>query len=139
MPRSQVANVAQYDVGAPSVEDTVLKWKLRHFSGGKVTFRFEHAEVEDDANDITVSVQVSDDDASYVDTTAADNGEAVVDEVIGVGTYREFEVNLRPGQDNFVAVLASGGGRLHVQTREGGILDVLQEGQDLSGVGPVSP
>ena len=137
MPKSQVAAVSNFDVGAPLEEAVVLKWKLRNFHGGKVTFRFEHA-----AGDGTplVSVQVSEDGASFIDTTATDNLAAVVDEAIPPLQNKEFVVGLRSGEDNFVQVLASGGdARLHVQVRGHEILDVLQEGEDLSLLGPVSP
>ena len=137
MPKSQVASVSNFDVGVPLVEAVILKWKLRFFHGGKLTFRFEHA-----AGDATpqVSIQVSEDGSSFVDTTATDNLAAVVDEAIPPLQNKEFEVGLRSGEDNFVQIVAFGGdARLHIQLRGHEILDVLQDGEDLSQLGPVSP
>lgn len=137
MPRSQVAAVSNYDVGVPLVEAPLLRWKLRNFFGGKLTFRFEHA-----AGDATpqVSIQVSEDGASFVDTTATDNLVAVVDEAIPPRQNKSFEIGLRSGEDNFVQVIGFGGdARLHIQVDGNEKLDTLLEGPDLSALGPVSP
>ena len=113
MPKSQVANVENYEFGAPLVEAQVLKFAVHQ--GGKAQLRFLAQESD---NDITVSVQVSPDDSSWSDTTANDNGEAVVDEAIKRQTYLDYTVNLREGVDKYMRILASGAARGQMQMRQ---------------------
>jgi hypothetical protein len=121
MPMGQVASVPTYDVGCPAAEAAVLKFAVSH--GGKATIRFEN----DGDNDATVSVQVSADNSTYVDTSDAQNLKAVVDEVIQRGCKKEFVVLLRPGKDLFMQVLAYGNTRMQVQIRpDMGLTSLLQ-------------
>ena len=112
MPRTQAAHVATYQFGAPGTKTAVLAFEVRQ--GGRQEFRFESADADED---VTVSVEVSEDGSSFVATTAADNVEAVTDEVIKPRTSRNFSVLLRAGKDLFVRVLASGDDRGEVQIR----------------------
>ncbi len=89
-------------VGAPG--DVVLRFEV--FQGGRQEFRFESADAEED---VTVSVEVSEDGVSFDATTAGNNNEAVTNEVILPRTSRNFTVLLRAVLDNLVRVRASGG------------------------------
>lgn len=152
MPKSQVAAISNYDVNFPvgaaaadQVEALVLR--TRFGRGGKVTFRIEPTsnfggQNEDPESDVEATIQVSEDGITFVDTTATDNGAAVVDEAIQALTHGEFEINLRQGLDNFVRVKGRGvtrGARVHVQVRGNEMLDLVREGQDLSAKGPTGP
>ncbi len=54
------------------------------------------------------------------------NGTAVADQSIPVRQYRDFDVNLRQGQDNFLRLQAVGGGRGELEIRGDEILQVKQ-------------
>ena len=116
MPRTQAAHVPTYQFGAVDVAgapgDVVLMFEVQQ--GGRQEFRFESADADED---ITVSIEVSETLPTWVATTAADNIEAVTDEVIKPRTSRNFTVLLRAGKDNFVRVRATGGDRGEVQIR----------------------
>lgn len=111
MPRTQTANVGNYDFGAPVAEGVPLKFAARN--GGRLTARFENY----GDSDLTVTLQVSADDSTYADTAATPNGSAVADEVIPPRQYREFQINLREGQDNYLRLQALGGVRGLLQLR----------------------
>ncbi len=119
MPQSQVAAVQNFDVGLPAVEAEVLKFRAHH--GGKVQIRFENEEGD---NDGTVSVKVAPDGSTWVDTTAADNLEAIVDEVIPRAQHRDFTILLRQEEDAYMQVVGLGETRLQVQLRSDMNLEV---------------
>ena len=123
MPRTQAAHVPTYQFGAVSVPgapgDEVLKFET--FQGGRQQLRFEASDAE---NDVTVSVEVSEDGVSFNATTVANNLTAVTNEVILPRTSREFTVLLRAGLDNFMRVRASGGDRGELQIRGPGELEI---------------
>ena len=112
MPQTQVAQVASYDFGAPAVVGTVLEFRAR--KGGKLDLKFE---AENAAGPVTVTVQVSADGAVWADTTATDNGEAIVAVVVPPKQSREFTINLRETLDNRIRVQASGSARGQLQIR----------------------
>ena len=111
MPRTQTANIGNYDFGAPTAEGVVLKFAVRN--GGRYTARFEN---QSDVP-VTVTMQVSADDSTWADTAATANTTAVADAVIPVKQYREFQISLRDGQDKYLRVQAVGGGRTLLQLR----------------------
>lgn len=127
MPQTQSAVRGVYDFSAPSVEGvTDIGFRVRNNRGGKVQLRFENPITNtgadnasfnpNEAKDMTVSVQVAPALASglpgtFVATTAAANLEAVTDEVVGPGQFKDFTILLRPGLDVFVLVTSSGGTR----------------------------
>lgn len=113
MPKSQVAVIANYDFGAPAVEDEVLKFRVK--GGGKLGLRFENA---DGVNDVEVTVQVSADGSSWADTTAAANVVAVANESIQKRTFKDFTILLRQTQDAYMRVQAVGGARAVMQVRD---------------------
>ena len=119
MPASQTAHIDTFDFGAPSTEATIKDWAVRDDQGGNVYIRFENAEGLADG---TVTLQVSADDSTYADTTAAANLEAVADVSIPRKTFKDFTINLRAGKDKYLRLLASGGCRMTAQIRHGGIL-----------------
>ena len=87
MPKSQVANVANFDFGAPAVAGEVLKFSVKQ--GGKLTLRFENAE---GSADFDVTVKISEDGTAFTNTAVATNGAAVVGETIPQRQYREFQI-----------------------------------------------
>jgi len=126
MPQTQSAVRAVYDFEAPSSEAGVLGFRVRNNQGGKVQLRFENPITDtgqnptqgnpNEAATLTYSVQVADADANgdpdtFADTAAAVNLEAVADETLGAGENRDHTILLRPGLDQFVLVVASGGTR----------------------------
>lgn len=113
MPKSQVASIANYDFGAPAAEGVVLKFRVK--GGGKLGLRFENA---DGVNDVEVTVQVSPDDSTWSDTTAAGNIVAVANESIQKRTFKDFTILLRQGQDAYMRVQAVGGARAVMQVRD---------------------
>ncbi len=123
MPRTQAAHVPTYQFGAVGVAgapgDVVLMFEVRQ--GGRQEFRFEGADADED---VTVTVEVSETLPTWVATTAADNVEAVVDEVIKPRTSRNFTILLRAGKDNFVRVRATGSDRGELQIRGPAELEV---------------
>jgi len=122
MPQLQTAVVDVYDFGAPVVEDEVLKFRVPR--GGKLDLNFENSEGLADG---TVTVQVSADDVTYVDTSAAANLVAVADEVVQRGTRKSFAgVLLRNNLDKYIQVLASGGTRMNLQMRKDQNLEIVK-------------
>ncbi len=125
MPRTQAAHVPTFQFGAVGTPgapgDVVLRFRVKQ--GGRQELRFENALADED---LTVSVEVSSDGSSFVATTAADNIEAVTDEVIKPRTSRNFTVLLRAGQDKFMRVRASsaGGERGELQIRGAAELEI---------------
>lgn len=119
MPRLQTAQVANFDFGAPAVSAQVLRLKARQ--GGKLDGVFTNL----GDTDLTVSIQVSDDNVTFAATTAANNLAAVTNLVIPARQSREVLISLRQGEDNFVRVMASGGVRGEFQVRDSARLDVL--------------
>lgn len=130
MPSTQTALRAVYDFGAPSAEGLVLGFRLRNQMGGKLELLVENPISSRPATPgfentglqqpITYSIQVAPDDGTgapdtFVDTTAADNLEAVVDVVVGPGQNNAHTILLRPGVDQYVLVVASGGARGQLQ------------------------
>lgn len=130
MPNSQTGVVANYDFGAPNAEGIVLGFRVRNNEGGKVSLRFEMDATKDNTGSVTYSVQVAPlaadgvSPGTFADSAAANNLEAVEDVVVAPGTYREHELLLRPGVDAFVAVVASGGGRVQMQVRGDEVWDL---------------
>ena len=120
MPRSQVAVVEEYDFGAPVVEAQVLQFRAK--KGGIMDLRFENC--VGDA-DVVVTVDVSADASAWANTTAANNGQAIVTETVLRRTVRDFTINLRQGLDNYVRVLASGGARANLQVRQDVGLEIV--------------
>lgn len=112
MPQSQVAAVQTFDFGAPAVEATVLKFRVKH--GGEVALRFENTEGE---NDGEVTVQVAPDGTTWADTTAAENRVAVANVSIPIGQKRDFTILLRHEEDKWLQVLAVGSCRMGLQIR----------------------
>lgn len=132
MPLTQAAVRAVYDFDAPAAEGLAgqLGFRVRNQQGGKLELIFENPVSSRPATpgfaatglqqSITYSIQVAPALASglpdtFVDTTAADNLEAVVDVVVGAGQRNAHTVLLRPGVDAFVLVVASGGARGQMQ------------------------
>jgi hypothetical protein len=122
MPHTQVANVACFDFGAPAAQAVVLKFHAKR--GGKLTLRFENAE---GSADVAVTAQVSVDDvpAHFANTSVAANGFALVAESIPQKQYKEYQLFLRQGADNYLRILASGEARCQLQIRGDAILDAM--------------
>ena len=120
MPRLQTAQVANYDFGAPAASAEVLRFKAGQ--GGKL-----HGVLSNLGDtDLTVSVEVSKDNATFAATTAAANTTAVTGLVIPAKQSRDVLINLRQDQDIFVKVLGAGGVRGELQLRDDCHLDVLR-------------
>lgn len=111
MPRTQTANTGIYDFGAPTAEGVVLQFRVKQ--GCLLTARLEN---QSDVS-ITATLQVSPDASTWADTAATPNTTAVADVVIPPRQYREYQINLRQGQDNYLRLQASGGGRGVLQLR----------------------
>lgn len=120
MPSLQTAVVANYDFGAPAALLEVLRFKSAQ--GGKLHCTF--ANVGD--TDLTVSVQVSADNASFSATTAANNTAAVTSLVIPPKQTRNVLLTLRHGLDDYVRVLGAGGVRGQLQLRDECRLDIIR-------------
>lgn len=118
MPRSQLANIGTYGFGAGITENAPLLFSVRR--GGRLTVR---AENQGDVA-IAVTLQVSADNSSFADTTAAANGTAVADVSIPVRQHREWQISLRQGQDKFFRLQSVGGGRGELQIRGDEILEI---------------
>lgn len=120
MPRLQTAQVANFDFGAPAAAAEVLRFNARQ--GGKL-----HGVISNLGDtDLTVSVQVSKDNATFAATTVANNLQAVTGLVIPARQSRDILLNLRQGQDQFIKVLGAGGVRGELQLRDDCHLDVLR-------------
>jgi transposase-like protein len=121
MPRTQTANTGVYDFGAPVTEGVPLRFKARQ--GGRLTVRMENY----GDSTLTCTLQVSADGTSYADTTVAANGDAVADEAIPARQFREFQIFLRQGQDNYMRLQAVGGvrGQLQIRGDEALIVDLV--------------
>jgi len=132
MPLTQAAVRAVYDFDAPATEGLAgqLGFRVRNNTGGKLELIFENPVSSRPATpgfensglqqDIVYSIQVAPALAdgtpdTFVDTTAADNLEAVVDVALQAGCRNSHTVLLRPGVDAFVLVVASGGARGQMQ------------------------
>ena len=122
MPRTQVGQVPVHDLGAPAVEAAVLLFKVRTHEGGLLNMLFE---APDSTRNVVYTVQVSPDNSSWADTTAAQNLDAVADEVLLPRGKRQHDVLLRAGVDNYVRVQAVGGDRFQLQIRNEEILELL--------------
>lgn len=120
MPKSQVANVANFDFGAPAVDGEVLKFSVKR--GGKLTLRFENAE---GSADFAVTAKVSPDGAVFTNTAVATNGAIIVGETIPQKQYREFQIFLREGVDAYLQITAVGEARGQLQIRGDAILDAV--------------
>lgn len=121
MPRTQVANVGTYGFGAGVTENAPLTFSVRR--GGRLSVRVENQN-EPLTGPISVTLQVSADGSSWTDTAATPNGTAVADVSIPARQYREWQINLRQGQDNFFRLQAAGGGRGEAQIRGDEILQL---------------
>jgi len=122
MPRTQVGQVPVHDLGAPTVEAAVLLFKVRTSEGGLLNLLFESP---DATSNVTYTVQVSPDNSTWADTTAAQNLDAVADEVLIPRGKRQHDILLRAGTDNYVRVQAVGGDRFQLQIRNEEILELL--------------
>lgn len=118
MPRSQVATVANYDFGAPAAEAVVLRFQVRVGHGGNLPLTFENL----DDVDGEVTLQVSEDDATFVDVGNAN----LVNAAIPARQEVNEVLSLRQGKDNFVRVQALGGVRLRMQVRHDESLQIRQ-------------
>ena len=121
MPRTQVANIGTYGFGAGVTENAPLTFSVRR--GGLLTIRDENQN-EPQTGPIVVTLQVSADGTTWADTAATPNLTAVADVSIPARQYREWQVRLRQGQDNFLRLQASGGGRGELQIRGDEILQI---------------
>lgn len=113
MPQSQAARRSHYQFGAVSAgatddEAEVLCFRRKFNQGGDLRMLFE---APDAAKTVSVTVQVSQDGTTWLDTTAAENGEAVVDEDVLPKTQRDFTVHMRPKLDEYIRILARGNDR----------------------------
>lgn len=113
MPQSQAARRSYYQFGAApegaSNDDAeVLRFQRKFNEGGDLHLLFEAPEAE---NDLSVTVQVSEDGSTWNDTTAAQNGAAVVDESLSPKTRRMFTISVRPKLDEYIRILARGSDR----------------------------
>jgi len=130
MPATQTALRAVYEIGAPNAEGIVLGFRVRNQQGGKLELLVENPISSRPATPgfentglqqpFTYSIQVAPALATglpdtFVDTTAADNLEAVVDVVATPGCNNSHTVLMRPGVDVFVLMVASGGARGQLQ------------------------
>jgi len=131
MPQGQVAQGSHYQFGAPAALADVLMFKAKGNSGGRVVLTFE-APVA--TNNLTVSVEVSDDGAAWNATTTAENLVAVTAEVIKPKTARTFEVLLRATTDKWMRIRASGSDRGGVTIKGNEFLDLVNI-QDQQGGG----
>lgn len=126
MPSSNTGRNALYDFEAPAIETAVLGFRLRDNRGGKFLLRFLNPITDtgqnptfgdnvSQARNLTVSLQrapaSSGVPGTFTDSSAALNGEAIVDVVIGPGQSRDYTVILRPEVDKFVLIAASGATR----------------------------
>lgn len=126
MPQTQVAVRAVIDFEAPAVARAVVGFRTRNNRGGKVHLHFENPITDtgqnptqgnpNEAKNLVVSVQrapatADGEPGTFTATTAALNLEAVTGVTIGPGQSRDYTILVRPGQDVFLALLASGGTR----------------------------
>lgn len=121
MPRQQVANIGTYGFGAGVTENAPLTFSVRR--GGRITARVENQN-DPLTGAIAVTLQVSADGTTWADTAATPNGTAVADVSIPARQFREWQILLRQGQDNFFRLQASGGGRGELQIRNDEILQI---------------
>lgn len=125
MPQNQIATQGHYDFGAPVTEGEVLRFRTRDNRGGKLQLLFENPDGESDG---VVTVQVSPDGTTWADTTAAANLEAVADVTVERRCSRQAEILIRPNEDAFMRVQASGGTRMALQIRGDAILEIVDIG-----------
>ena len=118
MPKSQIANIGHYTFGAGITENAPLTFRVRH--GGRLTVRAEN----NSDRAMTVTLQVSADGSTWADTAATPNGTAVADVSIPVRQHREWQINLRQGQDNWFRLQAAGGAQGNLQIRGDEILEI---------------
>lgn len=137
MPQIQVACRAVIDFEAPVVETGVVGFRLREALGGKVHLHFINPITDtgqnptqgnpNEAKTLTYSVQVAPASSgvpgTFVDTSAALNLDAVVDETLGPGQDRSHTILLRPELDKFLLLVVSGGTRGQVIVEHDDILD----------------
>jgi len=121
MPRTQVANIGTYGFGAGVSENAPLTFAVRR--GGRLTVRVENQN-EPSTTALTVTLQVSADNSTWADTTAAANTTAVADVSVPARQYREWQISLRQGQDLFFRLQAAGAGRGEMQVRGDEILQI---------------
>lgn len=130
MPANQIASTANFDFGAPVALGTVLLFKVKDHRGGKLNLRFENP---DGRAAVAVTVQVAPSDAiaagdaevpdTFANTSAANNGAAIVGLSVGQRQSREATIFLRSGLDQWLRVQASGGARAALQIRGDAILE----------------
>ena len=140
MPNLQSGVVSNYDFGAGAAEAALVGWRVRNNAGGKVKIVVEVDGAE--SGTLTYSMQVAPALASglpdtFVDTTAALNLEAVVDETVGPAQNRSHEILLRPGQDAFLLLIGSGSIRGRVQLRSDSVLDLWRTADGVVELTPV--
>lgn len=116
MPSMQSAVVANYDFGAPVVEDVVLSFRVKENQGGKLDLMIENQS----ENPLTATIQVSEDGVTYADTSVADL------EVLAKTRSDGQTILLRQGLDKFVRVQAVGGTRGRLQVRPDSLLDIIR-------------
>ena len=122
MPASQVANIAVFGFGAPTATGTVLQFRKKPDASGKLVLKFENA---DGVNDLTVSVETSENNSSWNATTAGNNLAAVTNVSVPKRTSKETTILLRRGLDLYVRVRASGGAKGELQIRGDAILEPM--------------
>lgn len=120
MPLSQVANIGVYDFGAPTAIATVLIFRVKGKTGGKLSLKFENP---DGVNDGTVSVEVSADGVTYAATTAGNNLAAVTSVAVPRRTAKDATILLRRDTDAWMRVRALGACRMQLQIRGDAILE----------------
>mgnify|MGYP001559401561 FL=1 len=126
MPRSQVANIGVYNVGAPVTAgapgDVVLQFSQRDGRGALLTIVVENAEGSANA---TLTYEVSADNSTFAATTAAANGTAVNGVTLRRKEKLTHTIRLRPSRqgstgtqgDLWFRIRASGGTRIEFQVR----------------------
>ena len=121
MPRPQTATVANYGFGGANTLTEVGRWQA--LSGVRMQLKIAAYEVP-----ITISIKVSADAVTWNATTSAANVSAVTSVVIPAYTSYDVDVLLRQGTDNWVQLLAMGGGKLDFQVREDAALQPVVVG-----------
>lgn len=130
MPQGQVAQGSHYQFGAPSAIATVLEFRQKGNTGGKLQLTFE---APDSTRDVTYSIERSADGITYTALTVAQNLAVVTGIVIAPRTTREHTILLRPTTDKFMRVRASGSDRCGVTVKGNEILELLNIQNELGG------
>lgn len=112
------------DRGSKHFPSGVLRLKVNN--GGLVAVRIENG---DGLHPLDVTLQVSADGVTWANTSAANNGDAVVNEAVARTAAVDFSVLLRQDTDNYLRLVARGTGgesRGQMQLRGRPALDIVQ-------------